>query len=139
MGPLPVTSRGNHYILIVTDLFTKWVEAFPPKETSAGTLENILVDEVVSQYGVPTPIHSDKGENICWGCYRTIELEAILMRQEDQENWDNNTITLPQHSLHTGLPCTMRCNRIHTLFLEFWINTHSTAGCYARITYNTGT
>ena len=65
MGPLPVTSRGNCYILIVTDLFTKWVEAFPLKETSAGTLANILVDEVVSRYGVPTSIHSDQGKNIC--------------------------------------------------------------------------
>ena len=65
MGPLPVTSRGNRYILIVTDLFTKWVEAFPLKETSAGTLANILVDEVVSRYGVPTSVHSDQGKNIC--------------------------------------------------------------------------
>lgn len=122
MGPLPVTSRGNRYILIVTDLFTKWVEAFPLKETSAGTLANILVDEVVSRYGVPTSIHSDQGKNICGdvtqalcdilGIRRTrtsayhpqgngqVErfnrtIEAILAKlvQEDQENWDNNIAT----------------------------------------------
>ena len=29
MGPLPPTPREHQYILVVTDLFTKWVEAFP--------------------------------------------------------------------------------------------------------------
>ena len=26
MGPLPVTNKGNKYILVVTDVFSKWVE-----------------------------------------------------------------------------------------------------------------
>ena len=42
MGPLPLTSRGNQYILVVTDLFTKWVEAFPLADTTATTLATIL-------------------------------------------------------------------------------------------------
>lgn len=33
MGPLLVTPRGKQYTLIVTDLFTKWVEAFPLIDT----------------------------------------------------------------------------------------------------------
>ena len=42
MGPLPTSSQGNKYILVVTDLFTKWVEAFPLKDTTTATLTEIL-------------------------------------------------------------------------------------------------
>ena len=65
MGPLPTTESGNKYILVVTDLFTKWVEAFPLRETSSSTLATVLVDEVISRFGVPNVLHSDKGANFC--------------------------------------------------------------------------
>ena len=29
MGPLPITTQGNKYVLVVTDLFSKWTEAIP--------------------------------------------------------------------------------------------------------------
>ena len=29
VGPLPVTERGNRYILVVGDYFTRWKEAYP--------------------------------------------------------------------------------------------------------------
>ena len=38
IGPLPQTSSGNKYIVIVIDLFSKWVEAFPMKSTDTETL-----------------------------------------------------------------------------------------------------
>ena len=63
MGPLPITDQGNKYILVITDLFTKWVEAFPLKETSSISLAKVLVDEVVCRFGVPASIHSNQGAN----------------------------------------------------------------------------
>eukprot|EP00731_Ephydatia_muelleri_P003232 Em0001g3232a len=63
MGPLPATSCGNKYILVVTDLFSKWVEAFPLAVTDSITLARILTDEVICRYGVPESLHSDQGAN----------------------------------------------------------------------------
>ena len=63
MGPLPTTPRGHKYILVVTDLFSKWVEAFPLFATDSVTLAKILTDEVICRYGVPESLHSDQGAN----------------------------------------------------------------------------
>jgi len=65
MEPLPTSSQGNKYILVVTDLFTKWVEAFPIKDTTTITLVTILLNDIVCRYGVPTSLHSDQGANLC--------------------------------------------------------------------------
>ena len=64
MGPLPTSTKGNKYILVITDLFSKWVEAFPLIATDSETLASVLVDEVVCRYGVPRALHSDQGANL---------------------------------------------------------------------------
>ncbi|XP_051155402.1 uncharacterized protein LOC127277975 [Leptopilina boulardi] len=61
MGPYPLTTRGNRFILVVTDLFTRWVEAFPIRNSNASTIIKILEDEVFSRFGYPHRILSDNG------------------------------------------------------------------------------
>ena len=75
MGPLPPTTAGNKYIVVVTDLFSKWVEAFPVKAIDTETLASLLVDEIVCRYGVPSYLHSDQGANL------TSNLMAALCKQ----------------------------------------------------------
>ena len=63
MGPLPTSSKGKKYILVVTDIFSKWVEAFALRSTDTETLATVLVNEVICRYGVPSTVHSDQGAN----------------------------------------------------------------------------
>jgi len=43
LGPFPISTLGNKYLLVVTDCFTKWVEAFPIKNFRANTVARVLV------------------------------------------------------------------------------------------------
>ena len=63
VGPFPVTQRGNTYILVVTENFTKWVEIFPLPDQSATRCANVLLNEVIGRYGTPLSIHSYQGRN----------------------------------------------------------------------------
>ena len=41
VGPLPLTPRGNQYILVVGDYFTKWKEAFPLADMEASSIAEL--------------------------------------------------------------------------------------------------
>ena len=62
-GPYNTTNEANHYILVVSDYFTKWMEAYPHKDQEAHTMAEVFVREFVSRKGVPMINHSDQGRN----------------------------------------------------------------------------
>ena len=61
LGPLPETYNGNRYILVISDYFSRWVEAFGMPDQEASTVADCLVQGFVSRFGVPSQIHSDQG------------------------------------------------------------------------------
>ena len=61
LGPLPESNLGNKYICIVSDHFTKWVEAFPMPNQRSETIAKELVDKFFSRFGIPLSILSDQG------------------------------------------------------------------------------
>ncbi|GBM00130.1 Retrovirus-related Pol polyprotein from transposon 412 [Araneus ventricosus] len=63
LGPLPVTTKGNRYVLVLMDYFTKWPEVIPIPDQEASTLAEELVRAWISRYGVPMILHSDQGTN----------------------------------------------------------------------------
>ena len=61
MGPLPPTQQGNKYILVISDYFTKWTEAYPMPDQEATTVANLLVREFICRFGIPSELHTDQG------------------------------------------------------------------------------
>ena len=91
MGPLPTSSRDNKYILVITDLFTKWVEAFPLKDMTATTLATTMLNEVICRYDVPSSLHSDQGANLCSSVvYSLCELLGIATTRTSAYHLEGN-------------------------------------------------
>ncbi|KAJ7428273.1 gag-pro-pol polyprotein [Willisornis vidua] len=57
---LPKVGR-YHYLLVLVDHFTHFVEAFPVARATAKTVVKILLEEIIPRYGVITVIDSDRG------------------------------------------------------------------------------
>ena len=44
LGPLPTTRHGNKHILVVSDYFTRWAEAYALPNKEAATMAKVLVN-----------------------------------------------------------------------------------------------
>lgn len=59
IGPLPITARGNRYILTITDYLTKGTTLVAMAETTAEKVVEELMERQFSQTGIPRVITSD--------------------------------------------------------------------------------
>ncbi len=93
MGPLLETDRYHSYILVVSDYFTKWVEAYPLPNQTATVVADIVVKEWVPRFGVPLSLHSDQGTNFTSAVFKGMcDLMGI-----------DKTQTTPFHPASDGL------------------------------------
>ncbi len=53
LGPLPETSKKHKYIIVVSDSFSKWTEAFPFPNQEVQTVSCVLVEEWICRFGTP--------------------------------------------------------------------------------------
>ncbi|XP_061191756.1 uncharacterized protein LOC133199998 [Saccostrea echinata] len=72
LGPFPASSSGNKYILVITDQFTKWVEAYAVPDQCSETTAKKLVEEFIARFGAPPEIHTDQGRNFQRDLFRTV-------------------------------------------------------------------
>ena len=61
---LPVTQRGNRYVIVFQDFLTKWPLVFPAPDQKAIRIARLLAEEIVPMFGVPESLLSDRGTNL---------------------------------------------------------------------------
>jgi len=61
MGPYPRSSNGKTHLLVVTDIFSRWVEAFPMGQPTATKILQTIEKEVFHRFGYPEKLLSDNG------------------------------------------------------------------------------
>ena len=60
-GPLPASTNGMTWILIIEDLASRWIELFPLEHATATNCAMTLINEIFLRYGMPRRIISDNG------------------------------------------------------------------------------
>jgi len=99
MGPFPATASGNKYILVASDYFTRWVEAYAIPNQEATTVAGKLVDNMFCHFGLPEQLHSDMGA----------QFESRIIKEMCKMLHINKTHTTPYHPQSDGL--VERANR----------------------------
>lgn len=114
LGELPITAKGNRYILVVSDYFTKWTEAFAMPNMEAKTVAKIMVEEVFVRLGTPRIIHSDQGR----------QFESELFREVCRLFHIQKTRTTAYHPQSDGM--VERFNRTLTSMLSAFVQENQT-------------
>uniref|UniRef100_A0A3B3RUB2 Gypsy retrotransposon integrase-like protein 1 n=1 Tax=Paramormyrops kingsleyae TaxID=1676925 RepID=A0A3B3RUB2_9TELE len=58
---LPLSTMGNRYVLVLMDLYTKFVNLYPLKDQTAISVAKCIFELFLPQHGVPEALHSDQG------------------------------------------------------------------------------
>jgi transposase InsO family protein/predicted aspartyl protease len=61
VGPLKLSKKGNRYILVMVDQFTKWFECHPLPEQNAELVARCALHEFFCRMGCPLQAHTDQG------------------------------------------------------------------------------
>ena len=86
VGPFPRGQSGNAYILVVSDYFTRWVEANAIPNQEAMTVANTLVEEFFCRFTMPER-----------------QFESNVMLEMCKRFYINKTRTTPYHPQSDGL------------------------------------
>ena len=92
VGPLPVSSAGNKYIVVAMDYLSKWPEAVALPDKKASTVKQFFMRDVIARHGCPKEVLSDNGSEF-FG-----EFDELL-----QEFKIDHRLTSPNHPQANGL------------------------------------
>ena len=60
VGLLTITRRGNRYIIIAMDYFTKWPIVKALKEATVKAISKFIYQKIICEYGCPKVLQSDR-------------------------------------------------------------------------------
>jgi transposase InsO family protein len=62
-GPVRESNRGYRYILVILDYASRFVFTIPMKNQKAPTIAKCLVNKIITKYGAPQSVLTDRGTN----------------------------------------------------------------------------
>jgi len=90
---MPITPRGNSWILVLTDHFTRWADALAIPDASVPTVARVLDQNMFCYFGLPEQLHSDQGAQ-----FQSQLLSDLCRLWEVNKSW-----TTPYHPQGNGV------------------------------------
>ena len=90
---VPMSSKGNQYLLVAQDYFSKWPFAIALPDQKAATIVRVLRDHVFTMVGPPRRLHSDQGRNF----------ESHILSELCKAFGVEKSHTTPYHPMGDGL------------------------------------
>jgi hypothetical protein len=107
VGPLPATEGGMKYILTCQDNLSKYFIAIHLQNQTAEEVTNAFVKNIVSIYGIPTEVTTDKGSNFMSEVFKRIcklfKIEKVHTTAYHPES--NGALERPHKTLTNYLRC----------------------------------
>ncbi|KMQ84151.1 retrovirus-like pol polyprotein [Lasius niger] len=112
MGPFPASRNGFAYLLIIQDLFTKWIECCPLRKANGKKIREAIAELVINRWGTPRVLLTDNGTE-----FVNRDLKALA------EEFGIARVTVPQY--HPQANPVERVNRvIKTMVIAFLEHDH---------------
>ena len=94
------------------DYFTKFPFSYALKEIAAETVANVLMDQVICLFGVPTSLHSDQGSNFENNVFKSLcsLVNMAKTRTTPYAPWSNGEIERMNKTLMIMLKCMVEEN-----------------------------
>ena len=90
---VPMSSKGNQYLLVAQDYFSKWPFAIALPDQKAATIVRVLGDQVFTMVGPPQRLHLDQGRNF----------ESHILSELHKAFKVEKSHTTPYHPMGDGL------------------------------------
>ncbi|KAH9293205.1 hypothetical protein KI387_041589, partial [Taxus chinensis] len=94
VGPIALAARrtGSRYVITCTDYLTRWVEAAPTKDCMAAMVARFLWENIITRYGCPLSLTSDRGTHFLNETVRILLSEFMVAHHK----------TTPYHPQENG-------------------------------------
>jgi hypothetical protein len=66
----PPSSKGDRFVLVTTDYFTKWTEVVPLKNMTHKEVMEFILEHITHRFGIPQTLTADQGTSFISGQVR---------------------------------------------------------------------